>query len=86
LLHIEEKLQVIVDNLKHGKLGTISQLCSDWWELTDDDEYQVTKFEKVYKDDKTKREIKVMMVLEILAISIANYFTSTPELFRPTPA
>lgn len=25
------------------------------------------------------------MVLEILAISIANYFTSTLEIFRPNP-
>jgi hypothetical protein len=25
-----------------------------------------------------------MMVLEILAIAIANYFTSAPELIRPT--
>lgn len=24
------------------------------------------------------------MVLEILAVSVTNYFTSTPELFRPT--
>ena len=72
--------------MKHAKLSSISQLCSDWWELTDEDEYQVSKFEKVYKDEKTKKEIKCMMVLEILAISVANYFTSTPELFRPTPA
>lgn len=46
----------------------------------------MSKFEKVYKDDKTKKELKAMMVLEILAISVANYFTSTPELFRPSPA
>ena len=26
----------------------------------------------------------MMMVLEILAIAVANYFTSTPELIRPT--
>ena len=25
-----------------------------------------------------------MMILEVLSIAIANYFTSAPELFRPT--
>jgi hypothetical protein len=36
-----------MDNLKHAKLTAISQLCSDWWELTDEDEYSISKFEKV---------------------------------------
>jgi hypothetical protein len=84
LLHIEDKLNVLIDSLRHQKLTAISQLCSDWWELTDEDEYQISKFEKVYKEEKTKKEIKMMMVLEILAISVTNYFTSTPELIRPT--
>lgn len=84
LLQIEEKLTVLIDTLKHQKLGSISQLCSDWWELTDEDEYQISKFEKVYKEEKCKKEIKMTMVLEILAISVTNYFTSTPELIRPT--
>lgn len=84
LIHIEDKLSVLIENLRQSKLTTVSQLCSDWWELTDEDEYQVAKFEKVYKDDKAKREIKVMMVLEILSVSVTNYFTSTPELIRPT--
>ena len=59
-------------------------MCSDWWEYTDDDEYQIAKFEKVFKEEKSKKEIKIMMVLEILAIAIANYFTSAPELIKPT--
>ena len=84
LIHIEEKLSILIENLRQSKLTSVSQLCSDWWELTDEDEYQVAKFEKVYKDDKAKREIKVMMVLEILSVSVTNYFTSTPELIRPT--
>lgn len=59
-------------------------MCSDWWELTDEDEYSLSKFEKVFKEEKTKKELRFMMVLEILAIAVANYFTSTPELIRPT--
>jgi hypothetical protein len=39
LIHIEEKLSVLIENLRQSKLTTISQLCSDWWELTDEDEY-----------------------------------------------
>jgi uncharacterized membrane protein YwzB len=84
LISIEEKMSVLMENLRQSKLTTISQLCSDWWELTDEDVYQISNFEKVYKDEKAKKEIKMMMVLEILAIAVANYFTSTPELIRPT--
>jgi len=62
----------------------VSQCCSDWWELTDEDEYAVCKFEKAIKEEKSKREVRVMMVLEILAVAAANYFTSSPELVRPT--
>jgi hypothetical protein len=29
-------------------------------------------------------QLKQLMVLEILAIAVANYFTSAPELIRPT--
>ena len=62
----------------------VSQYCSDWWELTDEDEYGICKFEKAIKEEKSKKEVKVMMVLEILAVAAANYFTSSPELIRPT--
>lgn len=86
LLLIEEKLTALTDNLKHSKLGPVSQLCSDWWELTDEDEYSLARFEKVLlsKDQlMAKKELRMMMVLEILAIAVGNYFTSTPELIRP---
>lgn len=52
--------------------------------MTDEDDYSIAKFEKVYKEDKTKKEIKTLMVLEILSIAVVNYFTSAPELIRPT--
>lgn len=44
----------------------------------------MAKFEKLLKEEKTKKEIKNLMVLEILSIAVANYFTSAPELMRPT--
>jgi len=28
-----------MDALRQTKLTAISQLCSDWWELTDEEEY-----------------------------------------------
>lgn len=59
-------------------------MCSDWWEMTDEDEYSVAKFEKAFKEEKSKKELKIMMVLEILAVAVANYFTNAPELIRPT--
>lgn len=62
----------------------MSQLCSDWWEMTDEDEYSIAKFEKAFKEEKAKKEIKILMVLEILAVAVANYFTNAPELIRPT--
>lgn len=52
--------------------------------MTDEDEYSISKFEKAFKEEKTKKELKVMMVLEILAVAVANYFTNAPELMRPT--
>lgn len=84
LQKIDEKLQLLIDNLKVSKVNNISQLCSDWWELTDEDDYSVSKFEKVIKDDKTKRDLKTQMTLEILSIAVVNYYTSSPEVLRPT--
>jgi len=59
-------------------------LCSDWWELTDEEVYTVSKFDKFYKDDKTKREIKQLMILELYSIAVVNYFMSSPELMKPS--
>ena len=70
--------------LKVGKSNTISQLCSEWWELTDEDDYSVAKFEKAIKDDKTRRDIRHQMTLEILSIAVVNYYTSSPEVLKPT--
>ena len=81
---VEEKLSNLIENLKQARLQTMSQSCSDWWELTDEEVYSVAKFEKVYKDDKMRNQLRIMMVLEILAISVTNYYTSSPELIRPT--
>lgn len=62
----------------------MSQFCSDWWELTDEDDYAMSKFEKALKEEKSKKEIRIMMIVEILAVAAANYFTNAPELIRPT--
>ena len=45
LVKIEDKIASLVDNLRQSKFQSVSQLCSDWWELTDEDEYSVAKFE-----------------------------------------
>jgi hypothetical protein len=65
-------------------VNNISQLCSDWWELTDEDDYSIAKFEKAIIDDKTKRDFKMMMTLEILSIAVVNYYTSSPDVLKPT--
>lgn len=41
LVVIDDKLNVLADCLKKNAIGQISQLCSDWWELTDEDDYAV---------------------------------------------
>lgn len=58
LTKIDEKLQSLIDNLKVNKINNISQLCSEWWELTDEDDYSVAKFEKGIKDDKIRRDLR----------------------------
>ena len=63
----------------------ISQLCSDWWELTDEDDYSIVKFERAIKDEKVRRELRVQMTLEILSIAVVNYYTSAPDVLKPTP-
>jgi hypothetical protein len=52
--------------------------------LTDEEDYTLVKFEKALKEEKSKKEVKIQMVLEILAVAVANYFTNAPELVRPT--
>ena len=84
LTKIDEKLQSLHDTLKVNKTNNISQLCSDWWELTDEDDYTVAKFEKAYKEEKLKRQLRHMMTLEILSIAVVNYYTSSPDVLKPS--
>ena len=84
LLKIDEKFQQLIDQLKVQKVNNISQLCSDWWELTDEDEYVIAKFEKAIKDDRVKKELRNQMTLEILSIAVVNYYTSAPDVLKPT--
>lgn len=84
LILIDEKLNSLADCLKKSNIASISQMCSDWWELTDEDEYSVNSFVKAFNDEKAKREFKQLICLEILSIAVVNYFTSSPEIFRPT--
>ena len=65
-------------------MNNISQLCSEWWEFTDEDDYSVAKFEKAIKDDRLKRDIRLQMTLEILSIAVVNYYTSSPDILKPT--
>jgi hypothetical protein len=65
-------------------VNNISQLCSEWWEFTDEDDYSVAKFEKAIKDDRLKRDIRLQMTLEILSIAVVNYYTSSPDILKPT--
>jgi len=84
LVQIDEKLGALSSCLKKNVINNISQLCSDWWEYTDEDDYTINKFYKAYKDERTRKEIKQQMALEILSIAVVNYFTSSPEIFRPS--
>jgi hypothetical protein len=43
-LKVDEKLVALTAALKTNNTGIISQLCSDWWELTDEDDYAVANF------------------------------------------
>ena len=72
--------------MKKNQFSNVSQLCSEWWELTDEDDYTIAKFQKAFKDERARREIKQQMSIEILSIAIVNYFTSSPEIFRPSTA
>ena len=40
--------------------------------------------EKAIKDDKIRRELRVQMTLEILSIAVVNYYTSAPDVLKPT--
>ena len=84
LTKIDDKLQSLIDCLKVKKVNNVSQLCSDWWELTDEDDYAVAKFEKAIKDDKLRRDLRHQMTLEILSIAVVNYYTSSPDVLKPT--
>lgn len=84
LLQVEDKIQKLTDSLKATKLNEVSQLCSDWWELTDEEDYSLVKLEKVLKEEKLRKELRAAMALEVLCVAVCNYFTSAPELMRAT--
>ena len=73
-----------MEAVRLSKFQSISQLCSDWWELTDEEEYSLVKFERIYKEEKQKKELRCMIAFELLVVAVVNYFTSSPELIRPT--
>jgi hypothetical protein len=54
LVKVDEKLQQLIDILKQNKTANISQLCSDWWELTDEEDYTIAKFEKALIKDENQ--------------------------------
>ena len=81
---IDEKFQQLINHLKESKVNNISQLCSDWWELTDEDDYCIAKFEKAIKDDRVRKDLRNQMTLEILSIAVVNYYTSAPDVLKPT--
>ena len=58
LVKVDDKLCALAEALKKNNIGVISQLCSDWWELTDEDDYAVSKFQAAYKDERAKKDIK----------------------------
>ena len=62
LTKIDEKFQQLIDQLKVQKVNNISQLCSDWWELTDEDDYSIAKFEKAIFDVQRKSGLKNMVL------------------------
>ena len=94
LVKVDEKLQQLIDILKQNKTTNISQLCSDWWELTDEEDYTIAKFEKALIKDENqqqgdqgnqlKLQLRHMMVLEILSIAVVNYYTSSPDILKPS--
>ena len=44
LIQIDEKLTSLSECLKKNSFNNVSQLCSEWWELTDEDDYTIAKF------------------------------------------
>ena len=44
LILIDEKLSALSECLKKNAFANVSQLCSEWWELTDEDDYTIAKF------------------------------------------
>jgi hypothetical protein len=44
LVQVDDKVSSLADCLKRSNAAQISQLCSDWWELTDEEDYCLLKF------------------------------------------
>ena len=84
LIKIDDKFCQLIDCVKQQRANNISQLCSDWWELTDEEEYCVSQFSKAAKEDKVRLDVKVQMTLEILSIAVVNYYTSSPDILKPS--
>ena len=62
LTKIDEKFQQLIEQLKNQIVKNISQLCSDWWELMDEDDYSIAKFEKAIFDVQRKSGLKNMVL------------------------
>ena len=84
LVKIDDKFSMLIDCVKQQRSSSISQLCSDWWELTDEEEYCISQFSKVAKEEKVRNDVKTQMTLEILSIAVVNYYTSSPEILKPS--
>ena len=54
-------------------------LCTEWWTLTNHDNYCISKFHQQINNGSMKKQLSHMMILEILSIAIINFYTGMPD-------
>lgn len=81
---MDEKLSALSETLKKTQTHCIMQLCSDWWELTDEEDYALIKWLSASKDERLCGDIRRLICLEHLSIAVVNYFTTSSEFFLPS--
>lgn len=83
LINLEDlvKIENHIEKLSLGVGSDLSFDCEEWWRLSSQN--AISQIDKLYRDPETKRVLKHSLIMEILAVSLAQFSSTGIEL---TPA
>lgn len=80
LINLEDlvKLEDHLEKLLTGLGSDLTFDCEEWWRLSSQN--AISQIDRLYRDPETKRVLKHSLIMEILAVSLAQFSSTGVEL------